>query len=170
MTKPLPADSPGLSHVEIQAEPVDAAPSVARDIGRGVARLLNAHAMASIEELPLPDGHRADVVGLGPDGRIIIVEIKSGLADLAADRKWPAYRAYCDALYFAVAPSVPIAALPGDTGIILADRFGGAFERPAPDHPLAAARRKAMTLRFARVSAARLQSARDPNWREPAIE
>jgi hypothetical protein len=117
----------------------------------------------SIVELPLPDGRRADVVGLGPDGWIVMVEIKSCLADLAADTKWPEYRAYCDALYFAVQPGFPLDALPADTGLILADRFGGAFEREAPEHALAPARRKAMLLRFARAAAGRLQLVHDPD-------
>ena len=34
--------------------------------------------------------------------------------------------------------------------------------RPAPEHKLAGARRKAMTLRLARIAALRLQAAIDP--------
>lgn len=134
----------------------------ARAIERGVARLLRAHDYASVSELPLPDGRRADVVGLAADGRIIIVEIKSCLADYQSDGKWPEYRAWCDALYFAVDAGFPRDVLPPDTGLILADRFGGIFERAAPAHPLVAARRKSMTLRFARAAAARLHAMRDP--------
>jgi hypothetical protein len=136
---------------------------IARDIERGVTRLLLAHGIVSVVELPLPDGHRADVVGIGGDGRIIIVEIKSGVADFRSDRKWEAYRAYCDGLYFAVAADFPVALLPDATGLILADRYGGDFARAAPAHPFVAARRKAMTLRFARASAARLTRYRDPD-------
>jgi hypothetical protein len=138
---------------------------IARGIERGVTRLLSAHDIVSVVELPLPDGHRADVVGVAADGRIIIVEIKSGVADFRSDRKWEAYRAYCDALYFAVAPDFPAAILAEDTGLILADRYGGDFARAAPAHPMVAARRKAMTLRFARACATRLTRVRDPEVR-----
>jgi hypothetical protein len=131
-------------------------------IERGVVRLMAAYGTATISELVLPDGRRADVTGIGSDGKIVIVEIKSSVADFRADGKWPYYRAFCDHLYFAVAPTFPIALLPPDTGLILADWHGGSFERDAPSHPLAAARRKAMTLRFARAAASRLSRIRDP--------
>lgn len=86
----------------------------------------------------------------------MIVEIKSSRADFLSDRKWPEYRAYCDALYFAVAPGFPRALLPEDEGLILADRFEGVIERPAIERPMASARRKALLLRFARLAALRL--------------
>lgn len=135
---------------------------VARDIERGTVRLLAAHGIVCVSELPLPDGHRADLVGLGRDGTITIVEIKSGVADFRADQKWHFYRDWCDAFYFAVLPTFPIDILPADTGLILADRFGGDFAHAAPSHPLAAARRKALTLRFGRAAADRLMRLRDP--------
>ena len=147
--------------------PVETA--IAAGIERGVTRLLLAHAIVSVVELPLPDGHRADVVGIGAGGRITIVEIKSSVADFRSDQKWQAYRAYCDELYFAVSPAFPVEILPDDTGLILADRYGGNFARQAPAHPLSAARRKAMTIRFARTAAARLIATRDPQGRLPEL-
>jgi hypothetical protein len=135
---------------------------VARDIERGTVRLLAAHGIGCVRELTLPDGHRADLVGLSRDGAITIVEIKSGVADFRTDQKWRAYRAWCDAFYFAVLPDFPVGILPDDTGLILADRFGGDFARDAPSHPLAAARRKALCLRFARIAADRLMRQLDP--------
>lgn len=135
---------------------------VARDIERGVTRLLAAHAIAAISELPLPDGRRADIVGLAADGTITIVEIKSSVADFRADQKWPEYQAYCDQLYFAVEASFPSSVLPEETGLILADRYGGSFVRDADVHALAPARRKVMLLRFARAAASRLARVRDP--------
>src|SRR5262249_11051315 len=65
-------------------------------------------------------------------------------------------------LLFAVAPDFPRDVLPPDTGLIIADRYGGEIVRPAPEHKLAGARRKAMTLRLARVAASRLQGVIDP--------
>lgn len=136
---------------------------IARDIERGASRLLWSHGLASVAELPLPDGRRADLVAIAANGRIAIVEIKSCLADYRSDNKWRDYLAYCDAFYFAVDQNFPSLVLPGDTGLIVADRYGGAILRPAVDHPLAPARRKAMTLRFAKAAAGRLLALRDPD-------
>ena len=52
-------------------------------------------------ELPLPSGRRADLVALGSGGEILIVEIKSSVADFRADQKWMDYRLHCDRLFFA---------------------------------------------------------------------
>jgi hypothetical protein len=136
--------------------------AVTREVCRGVGRLLRALGFAIITELPLPNGRRADVVGLSPAGDIWIVEVKSCLEDLRVDRKWPEYRDFCDALHFAVAPGFPLDILPEGTGLILADRYGGEIVRPAPELRLPAARRKAMTLRFARAAAFTLQALADP--------
>jgi len=137
--------------------------AVTREVCRGVGRLMRALGIASINELPLPNGRRADVVGLSASGDIWIVEVKSSIEDLRADNKWPEYRDFSDALFFAVAPGFPVDILPDDTGLILADRFGGEIVRPAPEARLAPARRKSMTLRFARAAALTLQSVADPN-------
>jgi hypothetical protein len=132
------------------------------DICRGVARLLKAHGLAAVTEVSLANGRRADVVGVSERGEIWIVEIKSCLDDFRTDQKWPEYREFCDRLLFAVAPGFPQEVLPADTGLIVADRYGGELLRPAPEHKLAPARRKAMTLRVARVAALRLQGVIDP--------
>jgi hypothetical protein len=136
--------------------------AVTREVCRGAGRLLRALGLACLNELPLPNGRRADVVALSAAGDIWIVEVKSGLEDLRADTKWPEYRDFSDALFFAVAPDFPVDILPADTGLILADRYGGEIVRPAPEHRLAPARRKAMTLRFARAAALMLQTVADP--------
>jgi hypothetical protein len=134
----------------------------AYEICRGVARLLKAHGFAAVTEVVLANGRRADVVGLSDSGDIWIAEIKSCLEDFRTDRKWHEYREFCDRLLFAVSPGFPLEVLPADTGLIVADRYGGELLRPAPEHKLAAARRKAMTLRVARVAALRLQGVIDP--------
>jgi len=132
-------------------------------IFRGVARLLKAHGLAVVGEVALANGRRADVAGIADGGAIWIVEIKSCLEDFRSDQKWPDYREFCDRLYFAVAPGFPLAVLPEDTGLIVADRYGGEIVRPAPEHKLAGARRKAMTLRALRTAAFRLQGVIDPD-------
>ena len=136
--------------------------AVTREVCRGVGRLLRALGHASLNELPLPNGRRADVVGLSAAGDIWIVEVKSSVEDLRVDHKWPEYRDFSDALFFAVAPAFPLDLIPADTGLILADRYGAEIVRPAPEHRLAPARRKSMTLRFARAAALTLQAVADP--------
>ena len=131
-------------------------------ICRGVARLLKTLGFAAVGEVTLANGRRADVVGLSAHGDIWIVEIKSSIEDFRSDHKWPEYREFCDRLLFAVAPEFPSDILPADTGLIIADRYGGEVLRPAPEHKLAGARRRAMTLRVARAAALRLQAAIDP--------
>lgn len=134
----------------------------AAEIARGASRVLADHGLRAIPELSLASGRRADLVALGEKGEIWIVEIKSSLEDFRCDQKWPEYRAFCDRLFFAVAPDFPREILPEDTGLIIADRYGGEIVRAAPEHPLPGARRKALTLRFARVAAGRLMGLADP--------
>ena len=132
-------------------------------VARGVGRLLRAQGFAVVSELSLATGRRADIVGLGPGGDLWIVEIKSSIEDFRADQKWPDYRFSCDRLFFATHAEVPIDIFPEDAGLILADNFGGAIIREAPEHRLAGATRKAMLVRFAQVAADRLHSLVDPS-------
>jgi hypothetical protein len=131
-------------------------------IQRGVGRLLRAEGFAMVTELPLATGRRADVVGLGPDGEIWIVEIKSSIEDFRVDQKWPEYRLSCDRLFFATHAAVPLEIFPGEAGLILADSYGAEMIRHAPEHRLAGARRKAMMIRFAQAAAHRLHGLVDP--------
>lgn len=128
-------------------------------VRRGVQRLFSEAGMAHVPEVTLANGRRADLLCLSPDGSLAIIEIKSSLADLRADGKWPDYRDFCDRLYFATLPDVPAQAFPADCGFIVADLHGAEILRPAPEHRLAPARRKAVTLRFARQAAMRLHLA-----------
>jgi hypothetical protein len=130
--------------------------SVATGIGRGVARLLRNMDADCLFEFKLRARRRADVIGLGRDGAFTIVEIKSSTADFRADGKWPDYTGFCDRFYFAVPPDFPVRILPEDCGVIVADGYGGEVIRPAPEMPLNAARRRALTLLFARTAATRL--------------
>jgi hypothetical protein len=142
---------------------------VAPAIRRGALRLLHALGFAAVAELPLGSGRRADLVALGAGAEIWIVEIKSCAADFRSDRKWEEYRLHCDRLLFAVAPEFPAAMLPSDAGLVIADAYGGTLVREAPLHPLAAARRKAMLVRFGRAAAGRLAAMHDPGLNEPAL-
>ena len=141
----------------------------ALQIQRGACRLLRALGFATVTELGLSSGHRADVAALGRKGEIWIVEIKSSVEDFRSDAKWPAYHDHCDRLYFAVLDDLPVDILPAEAGIIVADRFGASIIRDAPDQPLAAARRKAVQLRFARAAALRLHALMDPDAINAAV-
>jgi hypothetical protein len=134
----------------------------AAGLSRGVSRLLDSMDYRVLTEFPLGNHRRVDIAGLDRRGAVLVVEIKSSLADYRADGKWPEYLAYCDAFYFAVGSEFPVAVLPAEVGIIVADAYQGAVVRPSPMAPMKPARRKALTLRFARTAAARLQGLLDP--------
>jgi hypothetical protein len=133
-------------------------------VQRGVCRLFAAHGFATVSEVTLASGRRADVVGLGARGEVWIVEIKTSVEDYRADRKWPDYLDFCDSFFFATHAQVPAAIFPEETGLIIADPYGGEILRACPHGPLAPARRKAMTLRVAQIAAQRLHVLTDPSF------
>jgi hypothetical protein len=132
-------------------------------VARGTQRLLSSLGLSCVAELPLASGRRADLVALRGDGDFWIVEIKSSIEDLRADQKWPEYRQHCDRLFFATAEHVPLEIFPEDAGLILADGYGAAIIRDAPEHRMHGATRRSMMLSFARTAAARLQAVSDPS-------
>lgn len=138
-----------------------------KELARGVSRALAHLGFATLAEVSLANGRRADVMALGRDGELLIVEVKSSVADFRSDRKWPEYRDYCDRLYFAVPDGFPLELIPEDCGLIVADPFGAAVLREAPAQPLAAARRRAVLLRFAQLGAGRLRRLLDPAIDDP---
>ncbi len=143
--------------------PVDGRQSpTALAVARGTQRLLASLGLSCVAELALASGRRADLVALGHDGEIWIVEIKSSIEDFRVDQKWPEYRAHCDRLFFATAAHVPLEIFPEDAGLIVADAYGAAMIREAPEHRMHAATRKSMMLCFARAAALRLQALADP--------
>jgi hypothetical protein len=131
-------------------------------VSRGTQRLLVMLGLSCVAELPLMSGRRADLVALGGDGEIWIVEIKSSVEDFRADQKWADYRMHCDRLFFATAEHVPLDIFPAEAGLILADGYGAELVREAPEHRLHPATRKSVTLAFARAAASRLQALCDP--------
>ncbi|MEZ5872899.1 MAG: MmcB family DNA repair protein [Nitratireductor sp.] len=129
----------------------------ALEIRRGVIRHFSQTGMVLVAELPLASGRRADLIGMDRKGRFTIIEIKSSVEDFRADNKWPDYHGYCDQFYFATLPDVPADIFPPDQGFIVADSYGAEIIRDGEIEPLAGATRKALTLRFARAAAARLE-------------
>jgi len=150
------------------AAPADARQSeTALTVRRGACRLLRSLGFATVPELVLSTGHRADIAALSERGDLWIVEVKSSVEDLRADRKWPAYRLHCDRLWFAMPPDLPPDIFPGEVGLIVSDGYGAHALREAPEHRLAPATRKSVTLRFARAAASRLHRLEDPQAGDP---
>ncbi len=141
-----------------------AADQIADQIKRGVCRALAALGRVSLTEFSLSNRRRADVIALGAGGEITIIEVKSSQTDFQADQKWPEYLDFCDQFFFAVTTEFPLLLLPDDHGLWVADSYGAEELRPAPVRPLHASRRRALTLRIARVAAKRLHQINDP-WR-----
>ena len=141
----------------------DAAPP-ARDVAKGVTRLFFRQDLFAMCEVPLPNNRRADMMAVDGKGGLTIVEIKISRADLRGDGKWPDYLDYCDRFYWAVPPGFALDLFetpdfrPEVAGLIVADRYDAAVVREPAYRPLAPARRKAETLRFARRAARRLVS------------
>jgi hypothetical protein len=144
--------------------PVDGRQSpTALAVARGTTRLLHSLGFSVVAELPLASGRRADLMALGADGEVWIVEIKSSVADFRADQKWIDYRLHCDRLFFATTLEVPCEIFPPDTGLIVADAFGASIVCEAPEHRLHAATRRSVLLAFARAAALRLSALADPD-------
>ncbi len=144
------------------------APPIAGEVARGVTRLLCRRDLFSVCEVPLPNGRRADMMAIDAKGCLTIVEIKVAKADLVGDAKWTDYLDYCDRFFWAVPPELSAICegerfLPGEAGLIVADRYDAVLVRGALERPLAPARRKAVTLGFARAAALRLHTVHDPN-------
>lgn len=141
---------------------------VAAEVARGVTRLFCRHDLFAVCEMPLPNGRRADLMAIDGKGSFTIVEIKVAKSDLLSDGKWTEYLEYCDRFFWAVPPHLARILeeeryLPGEAGLIVADRYDAAVVREAAHRPLAPARRKAELLRFARRTARRLAIQVDPS-------
>lgn len=137
-------------------------PERALAIRRAAALLCLRLGWAPLHEVALPNGRRADILALRPDGGFACIEVKSGLRDFLTDLKWPEYRDYADALFFAVDIDFPQELLPAETGLIVAAGLEAELLREAPAHPLAGARRRALLQRFALLAAGRLATLEDP--------
>lgn len=147
-----PAPAPGRPpHLAEPGHPLGAT-----QIARGVARLFESLGYRTLVEMRLAGGRRVDVIGLDARGRFAIAEIKSGPADFRADRKWRDYLPSCDDFYFAVAAGFPLDLLPEDTGIVVADRFGGEVRRASARRPMATVARNRQILLFAHTAGGRL--------------
>jgi hypothetical protein len=134
----------------------------AQRLARGVCRALGALGYAALTEFPLNSGRRVDVIAVNGAGETVIVEIKTSTADYRADRKWNEYLEFCDAFYFAVSAAFPLALLPTDCGLMIADDYGAEILRRATAQPMNGSRRRAQTLRLALAAMQRLGRLVDP--------
>ena len=144
------------------------APPIAADVARGVTRLLCRQDLFAVCEMPLPNGRRADLMAIDSSGGFTIVEIKVAKADLINDGKWFDYLEYCDRFYWAVPPHLARILdeeryLPGEAGLIVADRYDAAVVREAAHRPLAARPRRRLRRCTARRAARRLSAQVDPS-------
>lgn len=137
-------------------------PERALAVRRATARLCLQLGWSPVHEVPLPNNRRADILALRGDGGFACIEVKSGPRDFLVDCKWPEYRDYSDALYFAVDHEFPQEMLPEDAGLIVACGREAELVRDAPSHALAPARRRALLHRFAMLAAMRLANLDDP--------
>ena len=115
---------------------------------RGICRLFARNDIWALAEMPLRNGRRADLLG---------------------DGKWPDYLEFCDRFYWGLPPELDRACLDGADfrpeccGVIVADAYDAEIVRPAPSHPLAAARRKVEIERLARSALRRQLVGLDPH-------
>tara|TARA_B000000460_G_C21501624_1_gene386628 strand:- start:88 stop:624 length:537 start_codon:yes stop_codon:yes gene_type:complete len=129
----------------------------AKGLVLGVQALFYDLGYCAITEMRLSSGRRVDVIGLDRRGRFAVAEIKTNLADLRSDQKWPEYLAFCDRFYFAVPVNFPIEIVPTETGLIVADQFGGEILRPSQHHIMTMGRRNRQIMQFARTAGMRLR-------------
>lgn len=134
----------------------------AQRLARGVCRALGALGYAALTEFPLNSGRRVDVIGVNSAGETVIVEIKTSTADYRSDRKWNEYLEFCDAFYFAVPSAFPIALLPSECGLLIADDYGAEILRRPAAQRMNGSRRRAQTLRLAVAAMQRLGRLIDP--------
>ncbi len=138
-------------------------PQPGQILARGTCRHLRDLGFSCVTELVPTRGLRVDVMALGPKGEIWIVECKSSRADFMTDHKWQGYLDWCDRYFWAVDEAFDTDILPADTGLIIADGYGGEVIRMGPETKLPAARRKTLTRTFARHAADRLHRFVDPD-------
>lgn len=132
-------------------------------VQRGTMRMLRQQLdMACFTEVPLANGRRADLLAVGKKGEIWIIEIKSSVEDFRVDQKWPEYGEFCDRFFFARPAELSDEIFPQDEGMIVADGHGAQIIRHADESKMAAARRKSLMIRLARIGADRIHALLDP--------
>ena len=125
-------------------------------VTRGVRRLLGNRGLGTLTEFSLPNGRRADVLGLDRKGEFTIVEVKSTVEDFRADNKWREYLDFCDRFYFAVPLGFTLEIMPPDCGLMVMDDWDAAIRRESSRRNLNSTRRRHQLIRFALLASERL--------------
>ncbi len=125
-------------------------------LARGACRHLLSLNFTGLTEFVPTRGKRVDVMGLGPEGELWIIECKSGRADFRSDSKWTGYLEWCDRFFWAVDTAFPTDILPEESGLMIADDYSAEIVRMPEAQRLAPARRHRLIRKFARDSAHRL--------------
>lgn len=146
----------------LDTQPDSARPDITRAVTRGARRALSGMGLASLVEVTLKSGRRADILAFDKAGQITIVEVKSSTADYSADNKWHDYLEFCDRFFFAVPDSFPQSLIPEACGLMVADAYEALVVREPVETPLVAARRRSVMLMIARLGANRLHLLADP--------
>lgn len=144
------------------ARRTESEPALADQLARGICRRLGDLGYGALTEFRVGRGRRVDVIGLNREGRFVIVEIKTSVADFRADAKWPDYLLWCDAYYFAVPADFPREILPEAEGLIVADAWDATILREAEERAMNATRRRTQILRFGLTASSRLHAVVDP--------
>lgn len=111
-----------------------------------------------LTEFTLKSGRRVDIIAAGPKEELVIIEVKSSLADFQSDQKWPDYLEWADQFYFAVSDDFPSARLPNadKCGVLITDGYDVFMQREAPLKKLASQRRLHLMKRLAHTAMRRL--------------
>ncbi len=149
-------------HSAADTRRTESEPALADQLARGICRRLGNLGYGALTEFRVGRGRRVDVIGLNREGRFVIVEIKTSVADFRADSKWPDYLPWCDAYYFAVPAEFPRDILPEDEGLIVADAWDATILREAEERVMNATRRRTQILRFGLTASSRLHAVVDP--------
>lgn len=143
----------GTEITPVSALPLNAVASrIRRCVSRDLVIRLDA---ACLYEVTFKNNRRADILAILPDGKIWIIEVKSGRADFMSDSKWQDYLPFCDLFSFATGDDFPSELIPAEVGHFITDGFEVFERQPPATDTLPAARRKAMTLMLARLAARR---------------
>ena len=131
-------------------------------LARGLIRFHAERGLVCLTEFTLRSGRRADLICLDAKGGLSIIEIKSSVEDFRSDQKWPEYLEFCDRFSFAVPEHFPRDLIPAGQGLLVADAYGATVIREAETRKLNAARRRAVSLKFAQTAGRRLTQLLDP--------
>ena len=127
----------------------------AAEILRGVSRFLAERGECSLAEFTLKSGRRVDLIALDRKGIVTVVEIKSSVADYRSDKSGMNTSSIATVFFSRLPPIFLLRCCQNRVASFSPTVLALCPSRAARGH-VQCARRKALMLRFARTSAARL--------------